>query len=141
VYRVGPGQAFTHIESFRNNSIVPVTVLGRESSPESIGPEGLGILRDPSNLTADPSNVEPFHPVTVWPGQEVALVVVDSGWACADPAAALHSTGSNSPGGRLLPALVYDVMGWRRTGSVHGHFEITIAGCDAPYTYPVDGSS
>lgn len=132
VYRIAPGQPYTYVASVRNGGMVPVTLLGRRALSQPSGPYGLGLLRDPSNPSADPANVLPFRPVTLWPGQELALVFVDAGDACADPAASLPDRAGGDLGGRSLPPLVYDAFGWRSSAYVFPKFEVTIAGCDEP---------
>lgn len=132
VYRVGPGEPYTYVASVRNGGLLPVTLLGRSPLRQPSGPHGLGLLRDPSNPSADPANVVPFHPVTLWPGQELALVFVDAGETCADPAAVLRDRAGSQVGGRSLPPLIYDAFGWRSSTYVFPKFEVTVAGCDEP---------
>ena len=129
VYRLRPGEAYTYIASVRNDGPLPITVLGRERIETRPGPYGLGLLRDPAKLSADPSNVIPFSATTLWPGQAVAIVFIDAEGSCANPAATLGPTGASVAS---LPGLVYDVLGWRTKDTVFPRFETTVAGCDAP---------
>jgi hypothetical protein len=135
VYRVGPGEAFTYIISVRNNGPLTVTLLGR-LPPEgptttpiySAGddvPNGLGLLRDPGVISATRTDVVPFHPVQLGPGQEVTLVVADVGGRCADSTAPVLVDPPNVRNPRVLP-FVFEVLGWRQVGTVWPQFEVTV---------------
>jgi hypothetical protein len=129
VYRVAPGEAYSYIASLRNDSMLPITVLGRSRVDGRAEPYGLGLLKDSANLSADPSNVVAFAATTLWPGQEVVMVFVDSRGSCADPAATL---GPPEASVRSLPGIVYEVLGRRQEAWLFPRFEITVAGCDKP---------
>lgn len=122
VYSVRPGELFTFVVTVQNTSPVPVTLLGRVATNES--PSGLALLRDPDSASSDPSNLEPFRPTLLAPGQAVTVAIIQSGWACADPTSTFAAAGGMQGWG-----LVYDVFGWRRLGDVWPHFGVAPLGC------------
>jgi hypothetical protein len=125
LYRVQPGERYWWLETIRNDGPLPVTLLGRRATDIQPSPIGLGLLRDPSVLSADPANLRPFEPVVLGPGATVTVAVVQEADACADPA------GSSAWGRYAMGSpFVYDVLGWRRVGHVYRHFSVTEAGCD-----------
>ena len=134
VYRVGPGEAFAFVVSVKNLSPLPITILGLPADAPDAVPaspanqdylwNGLGLLRDPTLVSAAPPDVVPFHPVNLASGDEVTLVVAAVGGACADPAGEIPPTAvTNTDGLSIAPGargmgIVYDLLGWR----VHGSF-------------------
>jgi hypothetical protein len=141
VYRLRPGGAFSYIISIRDDWPVPITLLGlrRDPGPPDQGmpmerafvPTGLGLLRDPAIVSAEPINVVPFHAVGLAPGQEVILVVAAVAGSCADPTADIPKDPPNTYTFNASLRFVYDVLGWRRVGEMHAPAKITIptGGC------------
>jgi hypothetical protein len=138
VYRVRPGEAFTSIVAVRNGGRAgPVTILGLPRDPGvttasllpgSVSvPTGLGLLRDPDVISDAPGDVVPFHPVTLWPGEEITVVVANVAGPCADPAAIVPDRGSDSRDPDETQ-FVFETFGWRRVGNVFPPFQITVAG-------------
>ena len=137
VYRLSPSQTFTNLVTVRNSGRVsPVTILGLPRDPGvttasllpgSVSvPTGLGLLRDPNVISNLPGDVVPFHPVTLWPGEEVVVVVANVAGACADPAAIVPVRGSDSRDPDEIQ-FVYETFGWRRVGNVFPPFQVTVA--------------
>ena len=123
VYRVRPGELFTVVMTVQNTSPVPVTLLGRRESDTS--PYGLALLRDSTAASSDPSNLLPFRPTRLAPGEAVTVALVSSGESCADP------TSDTAAAGWMQAWLfVYDVFGWRREGNVWPHFSVASLGCE-----------
>jgi hypothetical protein len=145
LYRVGPGEPLTYVVSIRNAWPVPVTIQGRWADATAVTdisaaagatPTGLGLLRDPARRDGSVENTAPFSPVTLWPGEEVAIVVAEIGRPCADPSVQVpvrtNSAESSEPGARRLqpiePALelVYSAFGIEGVSPVLLSPEVTV---------------
>jgi hypothetical protein len=128
VYRVRPGDAYTYVVSVRNDGPLPITLLGM---PAGGAASGLGLLRDPTDTSAEPANVVAFHPVELSPGTEVALVVAAVAGPCADPTLAEEPPVVRWPTGVVAVnfAFVYDIFGWRRVDDIWAPFAVTVPGC------------
>lgn len=125
LYRVQPDERYWWLATIRNDGPLPVTLLGRLETGIVPSPIGLGLLRDPGKLPADPANLRPFEPVILAPWATVTGAMVTEADSCADPA------GSSDWGGYATAhPFVYDVLGWRRVGYVYPHFSVTETGCD-----------
>jgi hypothetical protein len=137
IYRVRPGEAFTSIVTVQNRGRVgPVTILGLPRDPGvttasllpgSVSvPTGLGLLRDPGVISDARGDVVPFHPVTLWPGEQITVVVANIAGPCADPTANVPDRGSDSRDPDVTE-FVFETFGWRRVGNVFPPFQITVA--------------
>ena len=128
VYRVRAGGAYTYIVSLRNDGPLPITLLG---VPASGTASGLGLLRDPTDSSAEPGNVVAFHPVELSPGAEAAVVVAAVAGPCADPTLVDEPPVVRWPTGveRVRFAFVYDMLGWRRVDHIWAPFAVTVPGC------------
>jgi hypothetical protein len=144
VFRLRPGDAFSYLISVRNDWPLPITVLGLSRSDYDVlaarqsafdyMPTGLGLLRDPTYVSAEQGRVIPFHPIVLAPGDEVTLVVAASAGSCADPAG--EADPATPPGVTLWDnrrlTFVYEVAGWRRVGVTYPAVGVTVpttAGC------------
>jgi hypothetical protein len=133
IARVAPGQAFAMYVSIRNTGPLSITIEGWERNPNEDSAAGvrslvtsLGSLPgfiEPENATA--ADVRPFAPMPVATGSSVTFVIQFAGGPCADPAA--PDPGSNQTRFETHP-VVYDVLGWRRTGDLWFPFEVTVPG-------------
>lgn len=133
IFAMRPGESFSTVVSIRNVWPVPITILGlaRRDGVTTADllqgadavENGLGLLRDPQRISAWPGDVGAFMPFEMAPGEDVALVVAYTAGSCADPAS--DSTLDPSAGGRGI-TIVYDLFGWRRTGSAWPPFELTV---------------
>jgi hypothetical protein len=143
IYRVKPNEAFTYLVTVRNNGPVAVTLLGLRRDPTANASpppardyvsNGLGLLRDPNVVSADPTNVVSFHPVDLAPDQEVTVVVAWLGGSCANPAGTWH-VDTDLEQSSILVRFVYEVAGWRRVGTIYPPFDISVPttpGCLPP---------
>jgi hypothetical protein len=146
IYRVKPNEAFTYLVTVRNRGPVVVTLLGLLRDPDATASppparsyvsNGLGLLRDPSFISADPSNVVPFHPVELAPDQEVTVVVAWLGGSCANPAGTWH-VDTDLEQSSIIARFVYEAVGWRRVGEVYPRFDISVPttpGCMPPWPF------
>ena len=126
IYRLSPGSPYTYGFSIRNDSLLPISVVGVYANPDYV--IGLGLVRDPLSGTIDPDNVRPFEPVWLLPGDGVTLVVAMKAGPCADASAEVPTPPTNEARGLEL---VVDMITWRRAISVYPHARITVAGEEA----------
>ena len=96
-YRLAPGESFTIATKIRNPGALPLTILGldgdRTTQPNPyVGSiVSLGWVVQPTDgpityLSADPADASASWPVTLGPGEELAIAVVGRAGPCADPA-------------------------------------------------------
>ena len=122
-YRLSPGESFIIATKIRNPGALPLTVLGldgdRTTQPNPyVGSiVSLGWVVQPTDgpithLSAKPEDASALWPVTLAPGEELAIAVVGRAGPCADPA----GTVDTAPLGSI--DLAYRSLGVRRTVEV-----------------------
>lgn len=122
-YRVAPEEAFTMAMTIRNPGALPVTILGldgvRTSQPNPYVASivGLGWIPQPTDgpityLSAEPDDASASWPVTLKPGQELAMVILGRGGPCAE------ATGVNTNLPLTHLDIRYRVLGLERTTNV-----------------------
>jgi hypothetical protein len=135
IYRVETGEPFTYLVSVRNNGPLPIRLLGLPAPDLPLDERlvqsesawtGLGLLRDPAVVSADPHDVVPFQPVDLAPGEEIVVVVAEMGGACADPA--LSPPRPADPNQYTISgiAFVYEMLATRDTVFMSLPFENTV---------------
>ena len=135
IFRVGPGETYSYVLTIWNHGSIPITLLGRPMLAGAPASGGLALLRDPQRVSADPSNLVPFHPVNIQAGEMLSVAWLGVAPACADPTALVKPL---TPGGGWSTGhpFIYEVLGWRRDGIIWSHFSTTLAGCDEPDPAP-----
>ena len=119
-YRLSPGEPFSIATKIRNPGPLPLTILGldgdRTTQPNPyVGSiVSLGWVVQPTDgpithLSANPADASASWPVTLAPGEELAIAVVGRAGPCADPAGTADSVPLNSVD------LAYRALGVRRT--------------------------
>ena len=121
-----PGDAYSFVATVRNDGPGPITLLGRPAYDGEPEQYGLAMLRDQNSMSADAGNLTRFEPVALAPGASIAVAFLNVADGCADPAASADR-GHRWAGGY---ALIFEVLGWRRTGTVWPHASIYVAGCE-----------
>jgi hypothetical protein len=122
-YRLAPGESFTIATKIRNPGPLPLTILGldgvRTTQPNPyVGSiVSLGWVVQPTDgpityLSANPADASASWPVTLGPGEELAIAVVGRAGPCADPAGIVNTV----PLGYV--DLAYRSLGVRRTAEV-----------------------
>jgi hypothetical protein len=122
-YRLSPGETFTIATKIRNPGALPLTILGldgdRTTQPNPyVGSiVSLGWVVQPTDgpitfLSAKPGDASASWPVTLGPGEELAIAVVARAGPCADPAGVVNTV----PLGYV--DLAYRSLGVRRTAEV-----------------------
>jgi hypothetical protein len=142
-YRVAPGEPFTMATTIRNPGILPVTILGldgirtSEPNPYVASIVGLGWIPQPTDgaitfMSAKPEDASASWPVTLTPGEQLAIVIVGRGGPCAE------AVGINT----ILPLthldLRYRVLGLERTTDVGMPALVFVAGKN-PCTVEIPG--
>ena len=125
IYRLAPGAVYTFVVTVQNTGPLSVTLLGRLGDDPSVA-VGLALLRDPSHGASDPANLLPFTPVALAPGDAVTVAIVSAAASCADPTMDAKAW----PESMQSWGLAYDILGWRREGTVWPHFTVDVLGCD-----------
>ena len=122
-YRLSPGESFTIATKIRNPGALPLTILGLDAdgttqpNPYVGSIVSLGWVVQPTDgpityLSARPEDASTSWPVTLGPGEELAIAVVGRAGPCADPAGVVN----NGPLGSV--DLAYRSLGVRRTAEV-----------------------
>jgi hypothetical protein len=122
-YRLSPGEPFIVATKIRNPGALPLTILGldgdRTTQPNPyVGSfVSLGWVVQPTDgpityLSARPEDASASWPVTLRPGEELAIAVVGRAGPCADPAGVVDSVPLASID------LAYRALGVRRTVEV-----------------------
>lgn len=122
-YRLAPGESFAIATKIRNPGALPLTILGldgeRTTQPNPyVGSiVSLGWVVQPTDgpityLSASPEDASASWPVTLGPGEELAITVVGRAGPCADPAGVVNTV----PLGHV--DLAYRSLGVRRTAEV-----------------------
>ncbi len=122
-YRLSPGEPFIIATKIRNPGALPLTILGldgdRTTQPNPyVGSiVSLGWVVQPTDgpithLSADPADASASWPVTLAPGEELAITVIGRAGPCADPAGTADSVLNSID-------LAYRALGVRRTATVH----------------------
>jgi hypothetical protein len=121
VYALSPGDSFTVATTVRNPGVLPMTILGldgiatSELNPHLVSIAGVGWTVQPTDdgtvtlLSARPEDASASWPVTLAPGEELAIVLVGRGGPCADPA------GSAVALGLTRFKMAYRVLGFERS--------------------------
>ena len=120
---MSPGEPFTIATKIRNPGPLPLTILGldgdRTTQPNPyVGSiVSLGWVVQPTDgpityLSANPADASASWPVTLAPGEELAITVVGRAGPCADPAGAVTTVPLSSVD------LAYRSLGVRRTAEV-----------------------
>jgi hypothetical protein len=136
VYRVGPGQSYGYFVSVRNSGPLPFTLLGlpQRDAPANellVGTDsvigGLGLLRDPTVVSARASDVVPFHPVDLAPGDEVVILVGEIAGDCADPSATLPPRPADPLSYEIQGiSFIYEMLATRSIAWISLPFETTV---------------
>ena len=142
IIRVAPGEAWTVLASVRNTGPLPMQLVGWLRPEIAYGSQsgaklddyvvGLALPRNSKSPSAMPSDIVPFHPVEIAPGGELVFVIVGVGGECADPSAVVLRQDPSRQVHREYP-LVFNVMGWQRSGVLWPQFDATVAsrsGCE-----------
>jgi hypothetical protein len=144
-YRVAPGQPFTMATTIRNPGVLPVTVLGldgiRTSQPNPYVASivSLGWVPQPTDgaitfLSATAEDASASWPVTLAPGEELAIVIVGRGGPCADAQGII----ADLPLARL--GIRYRVLGLERTTDIGLPAAVFVTGKD-PCTVETPGGT
>ena len=126
-FALDPGSSFHAFLTVRNDSILPVRLIGANLglSTDGVGadwyPVGLGTTRDPNVFDAGLDNIAPFHPVWLLPGQEIVVVMRFRTGDCADPAGTVREDPSS-----LGTPFVWELLGWRNEDVVWWPYEIRV---------------
>lgn len=119
-----PGEPFTFTATVRNPGLLPVTILGLDGAqatePNSYVASvvGLGWVVQPTDgdrinyLSARPEDASASWPITLGPGEELAIVLLGRAGPCAQPG----GTGSVLPLGHI--DLAYRVLGFERSTQI-----------------------
>ncbi len=103
-YRLNPEERFTFAMTIRNPGVLPLTILGldrirsTEPNPYIASIVGLGWVIQPVDgaitaLSARPEDASSSWPVTIRPGEELAIVLIGDAGPCASP----DGTGGDLP--------------------------------------------
>ena len=123
IYHVAPGETFTLAYKIHNPGVLPMTILGLDGASTTLGNphvasiDSLGWVVQPSDgpityLSAKPEDASARWPVTLGPGEELAIVVVGRGGPCADADDVVRTVPLNHV------QLVYRTLGLRRSTEV-----------------------
>jgi len=144
-YRVAPGEPFTMATTIRNPGILPMTVLGLDGvstsqpNPHVASIVSLGWVPQPTDgsitfLSAKAEDASASWPVTLAPGEQLAVVIVGRGGPCADA----KGTNISLPLSHL--AIRYRVLGLERTTDV-GMPAVVLVAEKSPCTVEVPGGT
>jgi hypothetical protein len=95
IYHLAPGETFTLAYRIHNPGVLPLTILGLDGPTTTAGNphiatiDSLGWVVQPSDgpityLSANPADASAAWPVTLAPGEELAIAVVGRAGPCAD---------------------------------------------------------
>jgi hypothetical protein len=142
--RVEPGDEFQVLTSIRNTGPLPITLLGPKRF--NVAPTSPGVTEILSALWIAPTaensvfpaatELVPFAPMDLGPGEQVSIVLTFTGGVCADPDGQTKPPWNpNQLSYRTGPgfSFVYEVALWRKVGILWPQFDLDVAtkrGCD-----------
>ena len=140
-YRLNPEERFTFAMTIRNPGVLPLTILGLDGTrstkpnPYIASIVGLGWVIQPLDgaitaLSARPEDASSSWPVTIRPGEELAIILIGDAGPCASP----EGTGGGLP--LMWIPVAYRVLGIEQTVEVGLPAILTFPALD-PCTVPL----
>lgn len=131
--KVAPGQKFTVLTSIRNKGPFPITLLGPGHLPvDASTPRVDWFLAEiwsapdaDEGVFPDASQLQPFRPIAVWPGEQAPVVLVLEGGACADPGG-VEDRGTELNFSISNFSVIYEFAFWHRESALFPQFEISV---------------